>query len=93
MAVRHAGVAGAGGDRLVLGRHLSERFLAWVSIRFLPDGRLRRNFMAIITVAVTVFTTSIALEFAVYVFIRVQPLPVMLEDFAEGFNRLGFSAR
>ncbi len=71
------------------GRYLSERFLAWVSIRFLPDGRLRRSFMAIITVAVTVFTTSIALNLLYYVFIRVQPLPVMLEDFAEGFNRLG----
>ncbi|RTG79530.1 mechanosensitive ion channel family protein [Serratia marcescens] len=71
------------------GRYLSERFLAWVSIRFLPDGRLRRSFMAIITVAVTVITTSIALNLLYYVFIRVQPLPVMLEDFAEGFNRLG----
>ncbi|SUI62453.1 Protein of uncharacterised function (DUF3772) [Serratia marcescens] len=71
------------------GRYLSERFLAWVSIRFLPDGRLRRSFMAITTVAVTVFTTSIALNLLYYVFIRVQPLPVMLEDFAEGFNRLG----
>lgn len=45
--------------------------------------------MAIITVAVTVITTSIALNLLYYVFIRVQPLPVMLEDFAEGFNRLG----
>ena len=59
------------------------------SIRFLPDGRLRRSFMAIVTVAVTVVTTSIALNLLYYVFVRVQPLPVMLEDFAEGFNRLG----
>ncbi|WP_176462140.1 DUF3772 domain-containing protein [Serratia marcescens] len=71
------------------GRYFSERFLAWVSIRFLPDGRLRRSFMAIVTVAVTVITTSIALNLLYYVFVRVQPLPVMLEDFAEGFNRLG----
>ncbi|HHK5636626.1 DUF3772 domain-containing protein [Serratia nevei] len=71
------------------GRYFSERFLAWVSIRFLPDGRLRRSFMAIATVAVTVVTTSIALNLLYYVFVRVQPLPVMLEDFAEGFNFLG----
>ena len=45
--------------------------------------------MAIVTVAVTVVTTSIALNLLYYVFVRVQPLPVMLEDFAEGFNRLG----
>ena len=64
-----------------------------VSIRFLPDGRLRRSFMAIATVAVTVVTTSIALNLLYYVFVRAQPLPVMLEDFAEGFNFLGFSAR
>ncbi|HAU4409617.1 TPA: DUF3772 domain-containing protein, partial [Serratia marcescens] len=30
------------------GRYFSERFLAWFSIRFLPDGRLRRSFMAIV---------------------------------------------
>ena len=89
VAVRHAGVAGAGGDCLVPGRYFSERFLARFSIRFLPDGRLRRSFMAIVTVAVTVVTTSIALNLLYYVFVRVQPLPVMLEDFAEGFNRLG----
>ena len=71
------------------GRYFSERFLAWVSIRFLPDGRLRRSFMALVTVVVTVITTSIALNLLYYVFVRVQPLPVMLEDFAEGFNRLG----
>ncbi|MGS4267743.1 DUF3772 domain-containing protein [Serratia marcescens] len=71
------------------GRYFSERFLAWVSIRFLPDGRLRRSFMAIATVAVTVVTTSIALNLLYYVFVRAQPLPVMLEDFAEGFNFLG----
>ena len=93
MAVRHAGAAGAGGDCLDTGRYFSERFLARVSIRFLPDGRLRRSFMAIATVAVTVVTTSIALNLLYYVFVRAQPLPVMLEDFAEGFNFLGFSAR
>ncbi|HAT3407976.1 TPA: DUF3772 domain-containing protein, partial [Serratia marcescens] len=71
------------------GRYFSERFLAWVSIRFLPDGRLRRSFMAIATVAVTVVTTSIALNLLYYVFVCAQPLPVMLEDFAEGFNFLG----
>ena len=49
--------------------------------------------MAIATVAVTVVTTSIALNLLYYVFVRAQPLPVMLEDFAEGFNFLGFSAR
>ncbi|CAI1049183.1 DUF3772 domain-containing protein [Serratia quinivorans] len=71
------------------GRYFSERFLAWVSIRFLPDGRLRRSFMAIMTVTVTVITTSIALNLLYLTFTRVQPLPGMLEDFAEGFYRLG----
>lgn len=44
------------------GRYLSERFLAWVSIRYLPDGRLRRSFMAMAIVSVTVITTGIALN-------------------------------
>ncbi|OJT43591.1 DUF3772 domain-containing protein [Serratia plymuthica] len=71
------------------GRYLSERFLAWVSIRYLPDGRLRRSFMAMAIVSVTVITTGIALNLLYLTFTRVQPLPAMLEDFAEGFNRLG----
>ncbi len=70
VALRHAGVVGAGGDCLVLGRYFSERFLAWISIRFLPDGRLRRSFMALVTVVVTVITTSIALNLLYYVFVR-----------------------
>ena len=71
------------------GRYFSERFLAWVSIRYLPDGRLRRSFMAIMTVTVTVVTTSIALNLLFLTFTRVQPLPVMLEDFAGSFYQLG----
>lgn len=71
------------------GRYFSERFLVWVSIRFLPDGRLRRSFMAIAIVAVTAITTSIALNLLYIVFVRVQPLSVMLEDFASSFEKLG----
>ncbi|CAI1664132.1 Potassium efflux system KefA precursor [Serratia ficaria] len=70
------------------GRYYSERFLAWVSIRFLPDGRLRRSFMAIATVALTVITTGISLNLLNQIFTRVQPLPVMLQDFSEGFGKL-----
>jgi small-conductance mechanosensitive channel len=70
------------------GRYYSERFLAWVSIRFLPDGRLRRSFMAIATVAVTVITTGIALNLLNQTFTRVQALPVLLQDFSEGFSKL-----
>lgn len=71
------------------GRYFSERFLVWVSIRFLPDGRLRRSFMAIAIVAVTAITTSIALKLLYIVFVRVQPLSVMLEAFASSFEKLG----
>ncbi|GKX54598.1 mechanosensitive ion channel protein [Leminorella grimontii] len=38
------------------GRRLLERGLVWLSIQAFPDGRLRRSFLALGTVTVTVFT-------------------------------------
>lgn len=44
--------------------------------------------MAIATVALTVITTGISLNLLNQIFTRVQPLPVMLQDFSEGFGKL-----
>ncbi|MBL9535252.1 mechanosensitive ion channel family protein [Klebsiella pneumoniae] len=71
-----------------LGRFYSERLLAWVSVHYLPDGRLRRSFMAIATVTITVIATGVALRLLTQVFARSQALPVLLQDFSQGFCKL-----
>lgn len=76
-----------------LGRYFSEQLLAWFSIRYLPDGRLRRSFTALGTAFITLFATALALNLLYQAFARVQPLPTMMQDFADGFTRLAiFSA-
>ncbi|TQI80505.1 small-conductance mechanosensitive channel [Serratia fonticola] len=72
-----------------VGRYLAERFLAWLSIRYLPDGRLRRSFMALATALTTLFATALALNLIETTFSRVQPLTPQVQDFADGFMQLG----
>lgn len=72
-----------------LGRYLIERLLAWLSIRYLPDGRLRRSFMALATALITLFGTTFALSLIESAFSRAQPFPPQVQDFADGVMRLG----
>ncbi|MFV8904846.1 DUF3772 domain-containing protein [Serratia fonticola] len=72
-----------------LGRYFVEQFFAWVCIRYLPDGRLRRSFMALMTVLITLFATTLALNLLISAFARVQPLTSQVQDFADGFMQLG----
>lgn len=72
-----------------LGRYFSEQMLAWFSIRYLPDGRLRRSFSALGTSLITLCTTALALNLLYQTFSRVAELSPMLQDFADGFTRLG----
>lgn len=71
-----------------LGRYFSERYLAWFSIRYLPDGRLRRSFMALATVLVTLFGTTIALDLVYQAMSRAAPFPPLVQDFTDSFTRL-----
>lgn len=72
-----------------LGRYFVEQFFSWVCIRYLPDGRLRRSFMALMTVLITLFATTLALNLLIFAFSRVQPLTPQVQDFADGFMQLG----
>lgn len=72
-----------------VGRYYVEQFLAWISIRYLPDGRLRRSFMALATALITLFATALALNLAESAFSRAQPFPPQVQDFADGFMQLG----
>ncbi|MBU3895650.1 DUF3772 domain-containing protein [Serratia rubidaea] len=70
------------------GRYFFESLLAWVSMRFLPDGRLRRSFMLMATVAVTLISAEITLNLLHQAFTRVQPIPIFLQDLTITFHRL-----
>jgi small-conductance mechanosensitive channel len=72
-----------------LGRYAVERFLAWLSIRYLPDGRLRRSFMALATAMITLFAATVALNLIEFTFSRVQEFSPVVQDFANGFKQLG----
>lgn len=72
-----------------LGRYLVEQAFAWFSIKYLPDGRLRRSFMALSTVLITLFTTALALSLLLYAFSRTQELSPQIKDFTDGFMQLG----
>lgn len=45
---------------MILGRRYMERFLAWVSMHKLPEGRLRRSFLAMAVVLTTLFSVVVA---------------------------------
>lgn len=72
-----------------IGRYLLEQLFAWISIRYLPDGRLRRSFMALATVLITLFTTLLALNLLMLAFSRAQPMTSQVQDFTDGFKQLG----
>ncbi|WP_431222466.1 DUF3772 domain-containing protein [Serratia sp. L9] len=72
-----------------LGRYLIEQVFAWFSIHYLPDGRLRRSFMALSTVLITLLTTALALNLLLYAFSRTQELSSQIKDFTDGFMLLG----
>ncbi|MGM3175199.1 DUF3772 domain-containing protein [Dickeya lacustris] len=54
----------------VIGRRLLEKYLAWAGIHLLPEGRLRRSFLAIAVVFSTVLMVGGAALLVDYVFTR-----------------------
>lgn len=72
-----------------LGRYLVELCLAWVCIRYMPDGRLRRSFMALATALITLFAAALALNLIDTAFSRTLPYTPQVQDFANGFMPLG----
>ena len=71
------------------GRYAIESFLAWLSVRYLPDGRLRRSFMALATAMITLLAATLALNLIELTFSRLQEFSPVVQDFANGFKQLG----
>ncbi len=68
-----------------LGRRYGEEFLAWVSINKLPEGRLRRSFLATAIALTTLVSLVLASNCLEQAFIRREDVPDDVKDF---FDRL-----
>ncbi len=55
---------------MVAGRRYMEEFLAWVSIHKLPEGRLRRSFLAMAIALTTLLAVVLSFNFIALAFIR-----------------------
>ncbi|MEI7375157.1 DUF3772 domain-containing protein [Dickeya chrysanthemi] len=71
-----------------VGRKLLEKYLALAGIRWLPEGRLRRSFLAIAVVFSTVLMMGMAILLVDYVFTRHGDVTDRAEGFIEGLVRL-----
>ena len=66
-----------------LGRRYLEEFLAWVGIHLLPEGRLRRSFLAAATAAATLAAVVLAFNFLDLAFTRHDQVLDDVRDFAD----------
>lgn len=67
---------------MTLGRYYSEECLAWVSIRKLPEGRLRRSFLAAAIALTTLAAVVLAFNFISLAFTRRLEISTNVQDFA-----------
>ncbi|WP_285415827.1 DUF3772 domain-containing protein [Pseudomonas sp. efr-133-TYG-5] len=69
------------------GRRLAGRWLTWLCIHRMPEGRLRRSSLAFASALATLVTTGIALQLLYYACTRHVPLPPMLATFSDEFEK------
>lgn len=67
--------------------------LGWFSIHILPEGRLRRSFLACSTALVTVLSVGVGAQLLYWLLIRLPDVSDELVDFADGVLRLTFLPR
>lgn len=65
------------------GRRYSEEFLAWVSIHLLPEGRLRRSFLAAAIAMTTLVAIVLSFNFLNLAFTRHDEVTDDVRDFAD----------
>lgn len=66
---------------MTLGRRYSEEFLAWVSINKLPEGRLRRSFLAAAIALTTLAAVVLTFNFSALAFTRRDEVSGDVQDF------------
>jgi len=65
------------------GSWLLDKPLGWFSIYVLPEGRLRRSFLASATAMATVFSVGVGAQFIYMLFTRHPDVPQQVQDFAD----------
>ncbi|WP_226810959.1 DUF3772 domain-containing protein [Candidatus Steffania adelgidicola] len=72
------------------GSHWLDKSVGWFSIHIVPEGRLRRSFLAASTTLVTVVNVGMGAQVLYWLFTRLPKLPDVLVDIADGLLRLTF---
>ncbi|WP_374703629.1 DUF3772 domain-containing protein, partial [Burkholderia sp. WAC0059] len=73
------------------GNRLLEQILAWLSLRHLPEGRLRRSAIALSTTLSSLLSTACVVRLIDLALTRQRPLPSSLQDFADELVRLALT--
>ena len=66
----------------IFGSRLLDKPLGWFSINVLPEGRLRRSFLACSTALVTVFSVGLGAQLIYMLFTRNPDVPDQVRDYA-----------
>lgn len=70
------------------GQSASHTAAVTLSVNYLPEGRLRRSFAALATVAIMMLASLLSLHFLYLALFRTSVLSPLLQSFADGFFRL-----
>ncbi len=73
---------------MTLGRRYSEEFLAWVSIHKMPEGRLRRSFLATAIAVTTLVAVVLTFNFIALAFTRRDEVSSDVQDFVDRLVQL-----
>ena len=73
---------------MTLGRRYSEEFFAWVSIHKMPEGRLRRSFLASTTALTTLAAVVLTFNFIALAFTRRDEVSGDVQDFVDRLVQL-----
>lgn len=73
---------------MTLGRRYGEEFLAWVSIHKLPEGRLRRSFLAAAIALTTLAAVVLTFNFIALAFTRRDEVSSDVQDFVDRLVQL-----
>ena len=73
---------------MTLGRRYSEEFLAWISIHKMPEGRLRRSFLAAAIALTTLAAVVLTFNFTALAFARRDEVSSDVQDFVVSLVKL-----
>lgn len=73
---------------MTLGRRYSEEFLAWISIHKMPEGRLRRSFLAAAIALTTLAAVVLTFNFTALAFARRDEVSSDVQDFVLSLVKL-----